>query len=62
VRHLVNTELYRKHNISFDNDWLNQIGSEEKIPFIAHESDREVVEELLRQNSHSQSNVEQEGD
>jgi len=62
VRYLVNTELYRKHNISFDGDWLNQMGAEEKIPFIADESDREVVEELLRQHSNSQSNDEQEGD
>jgi len=30
--------------------------------FIADEADREVVEELLRQHSHSQSNDEQEGD
>jgi len=61
VRYLVNTELYKKHNISFDGDWLNQIGADEEIPFIADESDREVVEELLRQHSHSQSNDEQEG-
>jgi len=53
VRYLVNTELYRKHNISFDSDWLNQMGAEKKIPFIADESDREVVEELLRQHSYS---------
>jgi len=46
VRYLVNTELYKKHNISIDGDWLNQIGAEEGIPFIADESDREVVEEL----------------
>jgi len=59
---LVNTELYRKHNISFDGDWLNQMGAKEEIPFIADESDREVVEELLRQHSHSQSNDEQKGD
>jgi len=62
VRNLVNTELYRKHNISFDGAWLNQMGTEEEIPFIADESDREVVEELLCQHSHSQSNNEQEGD
>jgi len=62
VRYLVNTELYRKHNIFFDGDWLNQMGAEEDIPFIADESDREIVEELLRQHSHSQSNDEQEGD
>jgi len=36
--------------------------AEEEIPFIADESDREVVEELLRQHSHSQSNDEQESD
>jgi len=48
VRYLVNTELYRDHNISFDGDWLNQMGAEEEIPFIADESDREVVEGLLR--------------
>jgi len=62
VRYLVNTELCRKHNISFDGDWLNRMGAKEEIPFIADESDREVVEELLRQHSHSQSNDEQEGD
>jgi len=61
VRYLVNTEVYRNHNISFDGDWLNQMGAEEEIPFIVDESDREVVE-LLRQHSHSQSNDEQEGD
>jgi len=38
------------------------MGGEEEIPFISDESDREVVEELLRQHSHSQSNDEQEGD
>jgi len=38
------------------------MGAEEEIPFIADEYDREVVEELLRQHSHSQSNDEQEGD
>jgi len=59
VRHLVSTELYKKHSLSFDGDWLNQMGAEEEIPFIADESDREVVEELLRQHSHSQSNDEQ---
>jgi len=62
VRYLVNTELNRKHNISFDGECLNQMGGEEEIPFISDESDREVVEELLRQHSHSQSNDEQEGD
>jgi len=62
VRYLVNTELYKNHNISFDGDWLNQMEAEEEIPFIADESDREVVEELLRQHSHSQSNDEQESD
>jgi len=59
VRYLVNTELYRKQHISFDGDWLNQMGAEEEIPFIADESDREVVDELLLQHSHSQSNDEQ---
>jgi len=54
VQYLVNTELYRKHNISFDGDWLNQMGAEEEIPFIADKSDREVVEELPLQHSHSQ--------
>jgi len=62
VRYLVITELYKNHNISFDGDWLNQMEAEEEIPFIADESDREVVEELLRQHSHSQSNDEQESD
>jgi len=62
VRYLVNTELYKNHNISFDGGWLNQMEAEEEIPFIADESDREVVEELLRQHSHSQSTYEQEGD
>jgi len=62
VRYLVNTEPYKKHNIFFDGDWVNQMGAEEEIFFIADESDREVVEELLRQHSHSQSNDEQERD
>jgi len=26
VRYLVNTELYKKHNISFEDDWVNQTG------------------------------------
>jgi len=38
------------------------MGAEEEIPFIADESDREVVEELLRQHSNYQSTDEHEGD
>jgi len=37
-------------------------GSRKGIPFIADESEWEVVENLLRQHSHSQSSDEQEGD
>jgi len=37
------------------------MGAEEEIPFIADESDREVLEDLLRKH-HSQSNDEQEDD
>ncbi|XP_044317580.1 uncharacterized protein LOC123038082 [Drosophila rhopaloa] len=60
VRYLVNTELYRKHNIIFDNDWLNQVGDREELPFIADESDREEVEQLLRQQLYSQQIDQQE--
>jgi len=36
--------------------------SRKGIPFITDESEQEVVENLLRQHSHSQSSDEQEGD
>jgi len=41
---------------------IGSIKRDKEIPFIAEESDREVVEELLRQHSHSQSSDEQDVD
>jgi len=44
IRYLVNTELYRKHNVSVNEQWISDFTSE-TVPFIASQADLALVEE-----------------
>ncbi|XP_065356189.1 uncharacterized protein LOC135950582 [Calliphora vicina] len=47
VQYLVNTDLYRKHNITISDDWLDTVGQNDEIPFISNMEDRTIVERLI---------------
>lgn len=49
ARYLVNTELYKKHNIVLSSDWLNSMNSTEE-PFISNVEDLELVSRLTNTN------------
>jgi len=46
IRYLVNTELYKKHNVSVNEQWISDFTSE-TFPFIASQADLVLVEEQL---------------
>jgi len=46
IRYLVNTELYRKHNVSINEQWISDFTSE-TVPFIASQAVLALVEEQL---------------
>uniref|UniRef100_A0A1I8MIT9 Uncharacterized protein n=1 Tax=Musca domestica TaxID=7370 RepID=A0A1I8MIT9_MUSDO len=50
ARYLVNTELYKKHNIVLSSDWLNSMNSTEEQPFISNVEDLELVSRLTNTN------------
>ncbi|XP_065370889.1 uncharacterized protein LOC135963037 [Calliphora vicina] len=51
ARYLVNTELYRKHNISISDDWIDNVGQNEEVLFISNTEDRSVIEDLINENN-----------
>ncbi|KAI8118336.1 hypothetical protein CVS40_9996 [Lucilia cuprina] len=51
IRYLINTELYQKHKISIAEDWLNNVGLSEEVPFLANAEDQELVQDLAAINS-----------
>ncbi|XP_058974718.1 uncharacterized protein LOC131800881 [Musca domestica] len=50
ARYLVNTELYRKHNIVLSNEWLNSMNCTEECPFVSNVEDLELVSRLSNTN------------
>ncbi|XP_058982643.1 apical junction molecule-like [Musca domestica] len=50
ARYLINTELYRKHNIVLSNEWLNSMNCTEECPFVSNVEDLEFVSRLSNTN------------
>jgi hypothetical protein len=46
IRYLVNTELYRKHQVTVNEQWLSSY-SAETVPFVASADDRDIVSQML---------------
>jgi len=62
IRHLINTELYLKHNVVLNQQWISTYTSD-TVPFVVSQADVELVDELNRefqQPFHPEEDVEME--
>ncbi|XP_050339187.1 uncharacterized protein LOC126765663 [Bactrocera neohumeralis] len=54
LRFLVNTPLYREHNIHINENWISGFNNQEEVPFVASAEDDRLVQSLYEeQTSHN---------
>ncbi|XP_058983672.1 uncharacterized protein LOC131804637 [Musca domestica] len=47
ARYLIETELYRKHEICISSEWLANMGPADQVPFIANSEDRSLLSSVI---------------
>ena len=57
ARYLITTDLYIKHGININNNWLDTFGSENVVPFVADNRDENTVNNIFNnQNDVGENN------